>query len=82
MVLCMKTTVEIDDTLLRLAKQRAAEAGIPLRALIEDALRARLAPRAEQPKRFTLDVPIITGTAPPAVDIADRDALYDLMERG
>lgn len=81
MVLCMKTTVEIDDELLRLAKQRAADAGIPLRALIEDALRARLVPRPEGAKRFELDLPVVTGTAPPAVDIADRDALYDLMER-
>lgn len=81
MVLCMKTTVELDDALLRLAKQRAAEAGIPLRALIEDALRARLVPSPGRPTKFKLALPIVAGTAPPAVDIADRDALYDLMER-
>lgn len=81
MVPPVKTTVDLDDALLRLAKQRAAEAGVPLRAFIEDALRARLAPRPEGPQRFTLDLPVIAGTAPPAVDVADRDALYDLMER-
>jgi hypothetical protein len=81
MVAPVKTTVDIDDELLRLAKLRAAEAGVPLRAYIEDALRARLVPRPDQPASFKLDLPVVTGTAPPAVDIADRDALYDLMER-
>jgi hypothetical protein len=77
----MKTTIDLDDDLLRRAKQRAALAGIPLRAFIEDALRARLLPRARGKARFSLDVPIVRGEKPPAVDIADRNALYDLMER-
>lgn len=77
----MKTTLDLDDKLLRLAKQRAAAAGIPLRAYIEDAIRARLLPRPNTRRAFTLDLPIVEGTAPPAVDVADRNALYDLMER-
>lgn len=77
----MKTTIDLDDELLRLAKQRAAAAGIPLRAYIEDALRARLLPRPRERRKFSLDVPVVEGTAPPAVDIGDRNALYDLMER-
>ena len=78
----MKTTLELDDDLVRRAKQEAARAGIPLRRLVEDALRARLLPRAREQAKFRLDVPIVSGTAPPAVDVADRDALYDLLERG
>jgi hypothetical protein len=128
----MWTTVDLDDDLLRQAKQRAAAAGVPLRAYIEDAIRARLLPRPTGRRRFTLDVltapnpdllsqvfpgqdvyaraharaikhctseaepaetclpvrggaslelPIVEGKAPPAVDVADRNALYDLMER-
>ena len=38
----MKTTVELDDKLLRDAKKRAIDEGISLRALLEDALRERL----------------------------------------
>jgi len=38
----VKTTVEIDDELLRKAKVRAAETGMTLRALIERALRREL----------------------------------------
>ena len=77
----MKTTFDLDDELLRKAKQRAAAEGIPLRAYIEDALRARLLPSARRRGKFTLELPVVEGHRPPAVDIADRNALYDLMER-
>ena len=81
MVLWMKTTIDLDDELLRLAKQGAAAAGISLKAYLEDALRARLLPRPRTAQGFSLDLITVDGTAPPAVDIADRNALYDLMER-
>lgn len=77
----MKTTIDIDDELLRKAKQQAGAAGVTLRAFIEEALRARLLPRPRKRERFHLDLPVVAGAAPPAVDISDRDALYDLMER-
>jgi hypothetical protein len=38
----MKTTVEIDDDLLRAAKRAAIDEGVTLRQLIEDGLRNRL----------------------------------------
>jgi ribbon-helix-helix CopG family protein len=38
----VKTTVDIDDELLRRAKVHAAESGVTLRALIERALRHEL----------------------------------------
>jgi hypothetical protein len=81
MLIWVKTTLDLDDDLLRRAKQEAARAGIPLRRLVEDALRARLLPRTRSRERFRLEVPVVAGTAPPAVDVADRDALYDLLER-
>ena len=49
----MKTTLEIPDSLFRRAKSRAAERGIPLRALVtealSDALRAHGNGREEKP---------------------------------
>jgi hypothetical protein len=38
----MKTTVEIPDALFRRAKSAAAERGIPLRALVSEALAEKL----------------------------------------
>lgn len=73
--------MELDDGLVRRAKQEAARAGMTLRQFVEDALRARLLPRGRRRPHFRLELPIVEGTLPPAVDVADRDALYDLMER-
>ena len=77
----MKTTLDMDDELMRRAKREAAAAGVTLRTFVEDALRARLLPATPPREPFKLALPIIEGRRPPAVDIADRDALYDLMER-
>lgn len=76
----MKTTFDIDDKVLRTAKQRAAAEGVPLRAWVEDALRARLLPLPHNRSRSRLKLPVVRGTASPRVDIADRRALYDFME--
>jgi hypothetical protein len=74
----MKTTLNVDDELLRRAKRRAAERGTTLTAVVEEALRAIL---SEPPRRqpFTLRMPTVRGDRPPAVDPADRAALHDLM---
>jgi len=47
----VKTTIEIEDSLFRRAKSAAAERGIPLRALVSEALTDKLAspPRKEKP---------------------------------
>jgi len=78
----MKTTLDLDDRLLREAKQRAAAAGTSLKAYVEDALRARFLPPPERKTaRFRLQLPVVEGTAPPAVEIMDRKALYDFLEK-
>lgn len=76
----MKTTLDIDDRLLERAKRRAAQEGTTLRAVVEDALRAQLAPRAEAKRRYRFAPPIVRGERAPAVDVADRNALYDFLD--
>jgi len=76
----MKTTLDMDDELLRRAKKQAAEDGVTLRTFVEEALRARMLPAMSSREPFRLALPVIEGHGAPAVDIADRDALYDLME--
>ena len=76
----MKTTLEIDDRLLARAKRFAAAQGTTLRAIVEDALRARLAPRPEAKSRYRFSPPTVRGVRQPAVDVADRKALYDLLD--
>ncbi|MEO7804353.1 MAG: DUF2191 domain-containing protein [Actinomycetota bacterium] len=75
----MKTTLNLDDRLFKLAKKEAAERGITLTSIVEDGLRAVLFPPANE-KPFKLRLPVIKGGSLPDVDIADRNALYDRME--
>lgn len=46
----MKTTLEIPDALFRRAKATAAERGIPLRALVSEALAEKLRDRRAEDK--------------------------------
>ena len=47
----MRTTIRLDDALLRDAKSYAAAAGMTLTALIEEALRARMARTGSAPRK-------------------------------
>jgi hypothetical protein len=76
----MRTTLDVDDRLLRQAKKRAAETGETLTALIERALRAYLRPKTAPGKSFRLDLLIKKGRPMPGVNWDDRDSLYERME--
>ncbi|OGO69881.1 MAG: antitoxin [Chloroflexi bacterium RBG_19FT_COMBO_56_12] len=77
----MRTTIRIDDQLLREAKQLAARTGQSLTSVIEDALREVLARQREPGKRKPVRLTTFTGRGPlPGVDLDDSAALLDLME--
>jgi plasmid stability protein len=73
----MKTTLNIDDTVVAELKREAARQGRTMSELVETALRLLL---RSQRKRVPLpDLPKFDG-GKPLVDIADRNALYDAMD--
>jgi len=75
----MRTSIEINDELFREAKQRAANDRVPLRRIVESALRIYL----EQPKQrqdYKLQWRTEKGRVQAGVRLEDRDALFDLME--
>lgn len=78
MVSHMKTTLVIDDTVLRRLRREAARQGRTISELVEAALRQFL---AQRPARVALpDLPTFdSGGA--LVDVADREALYQVMDR-
>lgn len=79
MLLCMRTTIDVNDALLRAAKRRAAEQGQTLREVVEAALHAYLG--ASKPRSgYTLRWRPERGRLQPGVRLEDRDALWDLME--
>ncbi len=81
----MRTTVRIEERLLREAKAVAAQERRTLTAVIDDALRQfltrRSAPRGKR-ERVALIVLGGEGGLRPGVDLDDTAALLDLMDAG
>jgi Ribbon-helix-helix protein, copG family len=80
MVFHMKTTLIIPDPLLRRLKREAARQRTTVSALVERALRLLLE-EEEAPSRTLAPLPRFHGGRP-RVDVANREALYEAMERG
>lgn len=78
----MRTTVRLDDALLRQAKKLAAESGRSLTALIEDALREVMSRRRTGvPRAGDFHLPTFKGRGlRPGVDLDNSADLLDLME--
>jgi plasmid stability protein len=73
-----RTTLAIEDRLLRLLKQQAAAQGRTLQAVANDLLRqALLQPSAPA---YRLKLRGWRAQEMPGVDLLDRDKLFDLME--
>ena len=77
---CMRTTIDIDDRLLALAKKKALADGTTLRAVVESALRLALYPPKKGSTSFQLKWKTVRGKRLPGVDPSDRDSLYEKME--
>lgn len=81
MVFHMKTTLNIDETLMRQLREEAAQRGITMSALVEAGLRSVLTTRTPSDGQ--------PGTLPPLptwrsggfkVDISNRKELYRIMD--
>jgi len=77
MVFHMKTTLNIDDSVMKKLKQEAARRGCTMSELVESALRLLLQPRKTSTKIPPLPTFKSEGHR---VDIADREALYRVMD--
>ena len=76
----VRTTVSIDEDVLRIAKRRAAEEGRTLGDLITEALRERLVRRPDAPREPWAAVTFGEGGPMPGVDITNNAVLRDLMD--
>ena len=79
MIRCMRTTLDIADEVLRQAKKRAADDGVPLREVVETALRSFLSSRRAR-GTYKLQWSTDRGRLRPGVDLDDRNALFDVMD--
>jgi hypothetical protein len=76
----MRTTVSIDDEVLRVAKRRAADEGRTLGELITEALRERLTRRPPSVRDRYAAVTWGEGGTLPGVDITNNAGLRDVMD--
>lgn len=81
MLLCLRTTIRLDETLMKEVKKAAAESGRTLTGVIEDALRENLSRRRGGGPRRRVRFPTFNGRGLlPGIDLDDTAALLDRME--
>jgi len=78
MIIHMKTTLNISEVTMGQLKREAARQGRTMSELVEAALRTMLRPRSRKGRLPPLPE-FSTGGA--RVNVANRDALYEIMER-
>ncbi|HKS51403.1 MAG TPA: DUF6364 family protein [Pseudonocardiaceae bacterium] len=78
----VRTTLRVDDELLRRAKSYAARKDRSLTSVFEEALRRLLseAERLDKRERVELPVSVARGGVLPGVDLDDSAALQEVME--
>lgn len=77
----MRTTIRLDDQLLKTAKKYAYEQGKSLTAVIEDALRHSLSRLANRQKRPPVKLTTVKGDGlHPGIDLEDSASLLSVME--
>jgi hypothetical protein len=79
----MRTTLNLDDALMRSAKMAAGRRGTTLTRVIEDALRRELLATRSTP-RATFPTSAETGAGglqlPPEIDLNDTSAVLDYLD--
>ena len=76
----MRTTIRINDDLLKRAKKRAAEEGRTLTSLVEDGLVLVLSKaKAGRRKRIELPISKATGGVLPGIDLNRSTDLEEVM---
>jgi plasmid stability protein len=76
-----RTTLAIDEDLLRSLKGKAAREGRTLQDVANEVLRQGLAKQTQR-SDYLLELEGWAAEQQPGVDILDRDKLFDLMDGG
>jgi len=79
----MRTTVRLNENLLRQVKREAQKRGRTLTSMIEQGLRLVLAASRSRSVRTRVKLPVSRagGGTLPGVDLNDSASLFDTMER-
>jgi hypothetical protein len=79
----MRTTIRIDDDLLKEARRVAVESGKTLTEVVEDSLRESFARRKPSaPTRAHIDLPVFRGSGlKPGINLDKTSELLDLLDQ-
>jgi len=75
-----RTTLVLNDSLLRQMKKKAAEEGRSLQSVANEAIRRGLA--APPTQNYRLKLQGWKAELQPGIDILDRNSLFEAMDRG
>jgi hypothetical protein len=79
--ICMRTTIDLPDELLRQARTRAAEEGTTLTALLAEGLRLRLGETSgARRRRRKLPVSTVGGGLQPWIDPSSNASILDAAD--
>jgi hypothetical protein len=78
----MRTTMDIDDTLMNLARELAIKTRRPLRAVVEEALREKFVYGTASPPFKAVKLPVSekNGGMFPGINLDDSADLFDAMD--
>jgi hypothetical protein len=78
----MRTTIRLDEGLLRQVKAEATRRGETVTALIERGLRLILSGSHKSPRRARVKLPVsrASGGTRPGIDVNDSDKLLDRLD--
>jgi hypothetical protein len=77
----LRTTIRLDERLLKEAKKYAAPTGTTITAVIEDALRQKLGGSNERPERKPVRLPTTGGDGlQPGIHLDDSASLMDAID--
>ena len=76
----MRTTLDVNDHLLKAARRKAMNEGRTLTWVVEEGLRLLLGRSRRSAPPYRLRWVTRRGTEPPEVDAGDRDALYERLD--
>ena len=77
----MRTTIRLNDTLLKRAKKAALDRNVSLTRLIEEALREKLAPQNRNQRSRSVRLVVFEGKGLRAgVDLDDSASLLDALD--
>lgn len=80
MLPCVRTTLQLDDDLIREAKHVAVRTGRTLTAVIEDALRQSFANHGDISESDQVRLKTFRARLQPGADLDDSASLLELME--